>query len=107
MHHLFPHAPPARVVRTRTHSHVPIPELAPHANHLHSFGRISLDEKFVSHSSKFLNREQAVNLFHVITASAATHQTDSSRSPIPVPSPNHNQQSPDMPAHPSLLKTKA
>src|SRR5579862_3004426 len=53
MHHLLVHAASARIASQRPYRKIFIPELAPHADHLHPLGAVSLNKKCVSHTRKY------------------------------------------------------
>jgi hypothetical protein len=52
MHHLLMHAASLRITLPRTHRKILVPELTPHAHHLHPLGGIRLDQKYLPHSRK-------------------------------------------------------
>src|SRR4029450_4028000 len=51
MHHVLAHAAPARVLWRWSPPKIVVPKLAPHAQHLDSFGRVAVDEKLIAHVS--------------------------------------------------------
>src|SRR5579864_3489327 len=51
MYHLLAHAAPPRISFPWPHRKIRIAELAPHADHLHPLGRVSLHQKCVSHNA--------------------------------------------------------
>src|SRR5438270_3420805 len=101
MHHLLQHAAPAQIALIRPHPQILVPELAPHAEHLDPFRRVTLHQKVVSHCcTSFIQLIAGASL---ITSPRPFRRCYPNPQSTPCrPAPNHYG-SPSTPAAPSPI----